>query len=470
MVVKDMAFSKARHRQEVAESVLPRDEWDKYNEQSSDVAGFMQLFYHAGCVSVPAYIVYHSLQAGCLPGLVAGEIMLGFVASFYFMGFHELIHNTAFRTKLINQVLAAIVGIFIFRGSNWFWSFHWLHHRYTQDADKDPELSGASSDLMDPSKSVLKYCRFLTGWPFGYERAWKMVQMALGTLVDPWVTESGMEQTVQMESAVYVVIYVAFVIGSILCENVRTFVIFYWLVPHMLGAGHLRWYQFAEHRACESGTYTDLDAWGSARTTTTWWCYCQLAWNMPYHIEHHAWPAVPFHLLPYVHERIKETQPKNRCLISGQNGYVSIHREFLRRVISGEATSLPRMEPKQKPEVVENGSGGCVNKLADKAAMAKLPHFTIEEVQKHNTKADCWVAVRGLVVDVTTFLDDHPGGPTILVSQSGKDATKMFQMIHPEGTLEKQLPDKCIIGVLVDDGGNLSVPLLNGHDAGAWPS
>ena len=30
------------------------------------------------------------------------------------------------------------------------------------------------------------------------------------------------------------------------------------------------------------------------------------AWNMPYHAEHHAYPAVPFHALPRLHQGIRE--------------------------------------------------------------------------------------------------------------------------------------------------------------------
>jgi hypothetical protein len=29
------------------------------------------------------------------------------------------------------------------------------------------------------------------------------------------------------------------------------------------------------------------------------------AWNMPYHAEHHAYPAVPFHALPRLHHRVR---------------------------------------------------------------------------------------------------------------------------------------------------------------------
>ena len=34
--------------------------------------------------------------------------------------------------------------------------------------------------------------------------------------------------------------------------------------------------------------------------------------------------------------------------------------------------------------------------------------ITMEEVQKHNSDDDCWLAIKGKVYDVTPFLDDHP--------------------------------------------------------------
>jgi fatty acid desaturase len=48
-----------------------------------------------------------------------------------------------------------------------------------------------------------------------------------------------------------------------------------------------------------------------------------LAWNMPYHAEHHAYPAVPFHRLPEVNRaigpRLKVTAP----------GYIDVQRQIL---------------------------------------------------------------------------------------------------------------------------------------------
>merc|ERR1712051_565876 len=73
--------------------------------------------------------------------------------------------------------------------------------------------------------------------------------------------------------------------------------------------------------------------------------------------------------------------------------------------------------------------------------------LTLEEVAKHNTKADCWVVVNGEVLNVTNFLSDHPGGELAILTFAGKDATEEFNMIHPPDVIPKYAPD-AIIGKL----------------------
>ncbi|MCA9638993.1 MAG: fatty acid desaturase, partial [Myxococcales bacterium] len=52
-------------------------------------------------------------------------------------------------------------------------------------------------------------------------------------------------------------------------------------------------------------------------------------WNMPYHAEHHAHPAIPFHALPALH---RELAP---ALCNVSRGYLGFHREALRRALRG---------------------------------------------------------------------------------------------------------------------------------------
>merc|ERR1712126_73025 len=90
------------------------------------------------------------------------------------------------------------------------------------------------------------------------------------------------------------------------------------------------------------------------------------------------------------------------------------------------------------------------------------------EVGKHNTAADCWVVVNGQVLNVTSFLKDHPGGELAIVTFAGKDATEEFNMIHPPDVIGKYAPD-AVLGPLSSDvqavpaaaSDNLNAPLLN---------
>jgi succinate dehydrogenase/fumarate reductase flavoprotein subunit len=56
----------------------------------------------------------------------------------------------------------------------------------------------------------------------------------------------------------------------------------------------------------------------------------------------------------------------------------------------------------------------------------KVPEkeFTMEEVAKHNKKDDLWIVVKGVVMDVTNWLDEHPGGAQALFSHMGRDASE----------------------------------------------
>jgi cytochrome b involved in lipid metabolism len=61
----------------------------------------------------------------------------------------------------------------------------------------------------------------------------------------------------------------------------------------------------------------------------------------------------------------------------------------------------------------------------------EMKTVTFEEVQKHNTKKDCWLVVEDFVYDVSKFIPYHPGG-SILARYAGQDATDAFYAFHGE--------------------------------------
>ncbi|KAG9303584.1 hypothetical protein G9A89_018480 [Geosiphon pyriformis] len=77
----------------------------------------------------------------------------------------------------------------------------------------------------------------------------------------------------------------------------------------------------------------------------------------------------------------------------------------------------------------------------------KLGSYTLDDVSKHNTEKDCWVVVNGQVLDVTSFLPDHPGGKKAILLYAGRDATEEFNMLHNKNVIEKYAPNT-VIGTL----------------------
>ncbi|XP_026663672.1 cytochrome b5-like [Phoenix dactylifera] len=61
--------------------------------------------------------------------------------------------------------------------------------------------------------------------------------------------------------------------------------------------------------------------------------------------------------------------------------------------------------------------------------------YSPSEISLHTTKKDCWLIIHGKVYDVTTFLEDHPGGEDVLLQASANgDATQSFEEVGHSST------------------------------------
>ncbi|KAI9883015.1 MAG: Casein kinase II subunit alpha [Watsoniomyces obsoletus] len=94
--------------------------------------------------------------------------------------------------------------------------------------------------------------------------------------------------------------------------------------------------------------------------------------------------------------------------------------------------------PVLKGDAADSADPGKVSKPADPKEF-KVPEteYSMEEVAKHNKKEDLWIVVKGVVLDVTNWLDEHPGGPQALMNFMGRDATEEFEMLHDDEVIPK---------------------------------
>ncbi|XP_032877802.1 cytochrome b5 reductase 4 isoform X2 [Amblyraja radiata] len=75
----------------------------------------------------------------------------------------------------------------------------------------------------------------------------------------------------------------------------------------------------------------------------------------------------------------------------------------------------------------------------------KLLRVTPEELAKHKEKTDCWICIRGMVYNVTPYLEYHPGGEDELMRGAGADATELFDQIHSWVNYDSILKE-CLVG------------------------
>ncbi len=55
----------------------------------------------------------------------------------------------------------------------------------------------------------------------------------------------------------------------------------------------------------------------------------------------------------------------------------------------------------------------------------KSKSISLQEVEKHNSKNDCWTVINGSVYDITSYIDQHPGTDEILKA-CGRDASILY--------------------------------------------
>jgi fatty acid desaturase len=239
----------------------------------------------------------------------------GVALVFLFAALHETIHRTAFASRRLNDTVAWVCGALVLLPPNYFRAFHMTHHRFTQHPDRDSELAAPKPTTLDA------YLWYVTGLPYWSERIRTTIRHALGQINEPFITRH-LRSKIIWEAQTLCGIYVSVAIVSVILQS--WMVIWYWIVPALLGQPVLRLFLLAEHTGCPLVP----DMFKNSRTTRSTWPLRRLAWNMTYHAEHHAYPALPYHALPKAHALLK-----NNIAIQAP-GYCAVHRDILMRLLN----------------------------------------------------------------------------------------------------------------------------------------
>ena len=252
-----------------------------------DAAGLRHLAGHAGLILGLGLLI-----AAKVPFWWALILPQGIAIAFLFTLEHEATHKTPFENEAMNEWVGWAAGLAIIQPFLWFRYFHMAHHRHTNDPDNDPELAGLPKPGDWPSFWWHLSC-------IGYMGAKAMLLWtnSFGTPSANYLPARILPR-LQREARGMIAIYAAALLFSVLIDPVLLFV---WVLPLMFGFPVLRLYLLAEHGRCP----TVANMFDNTRTTYTNRIVRFLAWNMPYHTEHHIFPQVPFHRLPGFNAEIR---------------------------------------------------------------------------------------------------------------------------------------------------------------------
>ena len=271
----------------------------------SDQAGLRHLAGHTGAI-----LLVGGLIAAGVPGWWALLPLQGVLIVFLFTLEHEATHKTPFAHERLNEWVGRGCGFLLLLPFEWFRYFHLAHHRWTNIEGRDPELAGGKPE------TFRAWVWHVSGLPYWMSEARLLVALIFGRAKGDYLPIAALPRIrteARWMAAGYGLVAISLMVSPLL--------FWVWLLPVVLGQPALRLYLLAEHGDCPRVA----NMFENTRTTITTRMMRFLAWNMPYHVEHHVYPAVPFHQLPALH---KVMQAELRVTAAG---YARFTQDYLAR-------------------------------------------------------------------------------------------------------------------------------------------
>lgn len=272
--------------------------------RASTARGLWHLAGHLAAISATSALILWS------PLWPLALLAQGVLLVFLFTLEHEATHRTPFAHPRLNDWVGRACGLVLVLPFEWFRYFHLAHHRFTNLPGQDPELEGEKPQGLWP------WVRHVSGLPYWISEARLTWNLALGRVQAPYLPANALPR-MQVEARVMLALYAL----AALSLAFTPALLWLWVLPVLLGQPFLRLYLLAEHGDCPFVA----NMLENTRTTFTNRIVRFVAWNMPYHVEHHSYPAVPFHQLPALHGAIRSH------LKVTADGYARFTRSYLAR-------------------------------------------------------------------------------------------------------------------------------------------
>ena len=252
--------------------------------------GLVQLAGHFGAIAATSWGLSVSWGSWWSMPLF---ILQGILLNYLYAPTHECDHLTAFKSRWLNIWVARLCGFVIFNPSDHHRWTHFVHHRNTQDWQKDTELERPEI------RSAGQYLLALSGFPLIRSKL-KRIWCHAFISADEWYLTPSQQQDVKQAARWHVTGY-AVALGSALVLQ-SWWVLVFWWGPFFL----MRWSYMLQGLGEHTGlTHQPHTLWNT-RTFSTNWFMRWVNWNMTYHCMHHTFPGVPFYRLPTLHREVEQ--------------------------------------------------------------------------------------------------------------------------------------------------------------------
>lgn len=253
----------------------------------SNIRGLIQTFSHLGAIACTGTLLWLALGTWwAVPLFMAHGVLLNFL----YAGQHELSHWTVFRTRWLNEWAGRLFGFVVFYPRTFDQVQHISHHRFTQDWVQDGELARERYTLSS-------YLWWMSGVTYWYTRWRRIVRFSSGLVTEPYLPVSRHAELIR-EARWHLAGYG--LIAGVAVAAHSAAVVMLWLAPLLA----MKFVHQLQNTIEHLGLPHESNVLQNTRSTQTNALMRWLAWQMPYHTAHHAFPGVPFHRLRELHETI----------------------------------------------------------------------------------------------------------------------------------------------------------------------
>jgi cytochrome b involved in lipid metabolism len=122
-------------------------------------------------------------------------------------------------------------------------------------------------------------------------------------------------------------------------------------------------------------------------------------------------------------------------------GHSGAEATWKNRIAQSEGTALPGTgaQPDASGQPGGNGQSGSTTGALNLSAA---------EITKHNSRSDCWSIVKGKVYNLTSYVQSHPGGASVIANICGKDGSGAFSNQHGTASKPNNTLDSFLLGAV----------------------